>query len=129
AASATRAPESVAFRREGQELSYRALCGAARALAHQLRAQGVGRGHLVGVCTGRELEFAIAVLGVLEAGAAYVPLDPEYPIDRLKYIVDDAGVRLVIAGPATADQASRLGRTVLQASREESSEPLPLAVV
>jgi amino acid adenylation domain-containing protein len=68
----------------------------ANQLAHHLRAQGVGPETLVGICMERSLEMLIGIFGVLKAGAAYVPLDPAYPIDRLAYMLGDSGARFVI---------------------------------
>ncbi|MHC9084466.1 acyl carrier protein [Luteimonas sp. RIT-PG2_3] len=72
-------------------------------IAHQLRARGVGRGDLVGICLDRSPTMVAALLAVLEAGAGYVPLDPAYPRDRLAYMAEDADLRLLLVEPATAD--------------------------
>ena len=74
-----RAPEAVALEYEGEELSYGELNARANRVAHYLLGQGVGRETLVGLCMERGLEMVVATLGILKAGAAYVPLDPEYP--------------------------------------------------
>jgi amino acid adenylation domain-containing protein len=65
-----------------------------------LRAGGVRPESLVGVCLERSVELVIALLGVLKAGGAYVPLDPGHPADRLRHLLADSGVRLVVTNPA-----------------------------
>ena len=68
----------------------------ANMLAHELRLRGFGPGSLVGICLDRSVEMGIAVLGVLKSGAAYVPLDPSYPEERLRYMLDHAQVGGVV---------------------------------
>lgn len=77
-------------------LTYGALDRRANQLAHELRALGSGPGCLVGICLERSVEMGVAVLGVLKSGAAYVPLDPSYPEDRLGYMLDHAEVQVVL---------------------------------
>ncbi len=93
---ARRRPQATAVVWQDTSLTYGELDTRANQLAHHLRALGVGRGSLVGICLERCLEMPVAVLGVLKAGAAYVPLDPSYPVDRLAFMQRDAGLRLVL---------------------------------
>jgi len=90
AAQVKRTPDAIAVRFENKQLSYRELDGRANQLAHYLVAHGVRPGALVGVCAERSLEMVIALLGVQKAGAAYVPIDPEYPPARLESVIEDA---------------------------------------
>ncbi|MFD9500492.1 amino acid adenylation domain-containing protein [Streptomyces sp. NPDC060035] len=96
------APDAVAVvAADGAELSYAELHAAAEAFADRLAAAGLGAGDLVGVQVSRSVGELVAVLGVLAAGAAYVPLDPGYPADRLAFVRADAGLAaLVVEGPA-----------------------------
>ena len=96
-AQVARSPGAVAVEFEGRRLSYGELDARAGRLAALLRARGVGRETLVGVCAERSLELVVALLAVLKAGGAYVPLDPEYPEERLRFMVEDSGVRLVLS--------------------------------
>ncbi|WP_256602134.1 non-ribosomal peptide synthase/polyketide synthase [Pseudomonas sp. RIT412] len=96
-------PEREALRCGDQVLSYQQLDQRANQLAHYLRAQGVGRESLVGVATLRSLEMVIALYAVVKAGAAYVPLDPEYPVDRLRYMLEDAGIGLLLSHDPVID--------------------------
>ncbi len=95
-ASADRTPDAVALVFEDQELTYRQLDERANQLAHRLRSLGIGYGDLVGISLPRSIDLVVAQQGVLKSGAAYVPLDPEYPADRLAYMVSDSGLRLVV---------------------------------
>ncbi len=98
-AQARRTPDAVAVRQWDESLTYRELVGRAGTLAAGLRAVGVGRGALVGVCVARRPSLVVAVLGVLMAGAGYVPLEPSLPRRRLADITADAGIgALVVDG-------------------------------
>ncbi len=101
AAQVARTPESVAVVFEGRELTYAALDAQANRLAHHLRAKGVGPDVRVGLCVERSLELVVGVLAILKAGGAYVPLDPGYPAERVRFMLRDAGLRLVLAQSAT----------------------------
>ncbi|MET7423290.1 amino acid adenylation domain-containing protein [Dactylosporangium sp. NPDC005555] len=79
-----------------RRISYGQLRAAAGGLAGRLRARGIGPGSLVGIAVPRTAELLVAVLGVLETGAAYLPLDPSYPAERIAFIRDDAGAALVL---------------------------------
>ena len=82
----------------GQEtLSYRELDGRANQLANHLRDTGLAPGALVGVCIGRSVSLFVALLAVLKAGAGYVPLDPRLPRERIRYILADAGVKVLLS--------------------------------
>ncbi|HSK63754.1 MAG TPA: amino acid adenylation domain-containing protein, partial [Pyrinomonadaceae bacterium] len=93
---ATRTPDEVALIRGDERLTYRELDHAANRLAHFLRRSGVGTESVVAVATGRSTRMAVAVLAILKAGAAYLPLDPEYPHERLSFMLDDAHVSAVL---------------------------------
>ena len=91
-----RTPDNIAVEFEGQSLAYRQLNSRANQLAHFLRKQGAGPDVLVGVSMERSLDMVVALLGVLKAGAAYVPLDPTYPPDRLTFMVEDSGLKILL---------------------------------
>ncbi|QYX81965.1 amino acid adenylation domain-containing protein [Streptomyces akebiae] len=90
-------PDRVAVTDAGAELTYRELDERSAVLAHGLRAHGVGSGDRVGVCLERTAELVVAELAVLKAGAAYVPVDPAYPADRVAHTARDAGLGVVIS--------------------------------
>lgn len=109
-----RQPTAIAVRCGDVSMTYWRLDQTANGIAHLLRARGIGAGSLVGLCVERSADLVVAVLAVLKAGAAYVPLDPEYPPERLRYLADDADLPLVLASGAVAEVASALGRPVLR---------------
>ena len=93
---AERAPERRAVVSGEEWLSYGELNRRANQLAHHLRAMGVGPEVLVGICMERSPEMVVAILGILKAGAAYVPLDPTYPLERLSHMLEDAQVPVLL---------------------------------
>ena len=96
-AQAARRPDAPAVVHAAGELDYRTLNERANRLAHYLHAQGIGAEHVVGICSPSCPEALVALLGVLKAGAAYLPLDPSYPPERLAWMVEDAAPALVLA--------------------------------
>jgi amino acid adenylation domain-containing protein len=101
--AARRAPDSVAVTDvDGDTVSYAALNARANRLAHHLRALGTDAESVVGVCVEHSVDMFAALLGVLKAGAAYVPLDPEHPADRLAFMLSDTGARVVVTQEAAA---------------------------
>jgi amino acid adenylation domain-containing protein len=95
-AQVDRTPDAIAVTCAGASLSYRELDERANRLAHHLRALGVGPDVLIGLYLRRSLDLAVAVLGVLKAGGAYVPVDPTYPAARVAWMIEDAGVPVVL---------------------------------
>ena len=104
AAQVARTPEAVAVVFEDRSLTYAELDAHGNQLAHHLRALGVGPETVVGVCAERSPEMLIAFLGILKASGTYLPLDPNYPPDRLAYMLSNARV------PVLLSQAALLGR-------------------
>ncbi|GAA4671107.1 non-ribosomal peptide synthetase [Phytohabitans rumicis] len=96
-------PDAVAVRAEEQELTYAELADRVRVLAGHLRRHGVTAETPVGVAMHRGLHLPVAVLAVLAAGGTYVPLPPEYPADRLAYMVADSGAALVLTDSTVDD--------------------------
>ncbi|HLF26569.1 MAG TPA: amino acid adenylation domain-containing protein, partial [Anaerolineae bacterium] len=96
-AQVARTPAAIAVRFAGESLTYAELNRRANQLAHHLRRYGVGPEVRVGILIERSIEMVVGVLGVLKAGAAYVPLDPEYPASRLAFMLQDAGVNVLLA--------------------------------
>ncbi|RKS08429.1 amino acid adenylation domain-containing protein [Nocardiopsis sp. Huas11] len=97
AEQAARTPDAVALESHGRELTYRELDAWSDRLARSIRAHGVGPEDLVGVCVNRSNARIAAVLGVLKAGAAYVPVEPEHPTERNHSLLANAGVCAVVA--------------------------------
>jgi len=110
---AARTPDRTAVEFGGCELSYRELNGRSNQLASHLRSLGVGPEVLVAVYMERSAEMVVAVLGVLKAGAAYLPLDLTYPKERLDFMLEDAGVSVLLTQERLAGQfAERQARVV-----------------
>ncbi len=108
AAQARRTPETAALVFENERLSYAELNARANQLAHYLRRCGVGPESLVGILMERSVELVVGLLGVLKAGAAYVPLDPGYPAERLRGMIDDAAISVVLIDESQRAQESWL---------------------
>jgi amino acid adenylation domain-containing protein len=89
-------PSRIAVVFEEQQLTYQDLNQRANQLAHYLRQQGVKPNTPIGLCIERSLEMVVAMLGILKAGGAYIPLDPEYPIARLAYILENAQALILL---------------------------------
>jgi amino acid adenylation domain-containing protein len=115
---AQRSPQAVALVHEGGEISYEALNRRANQLAHHLRAQGIGADTRVAVCLQRSPEMVVALLGILKAGAAYVPLDPAHPRQRLAYMLADTASPLLITQQGLLDHLAPLDVPVLCLDRD-----------
>lgn len=89
-------PQAVALRFEGESTTYGELNNHANALAQRLRARGVSAGSFVAICMPRSADMVVAMLATLKAGAAYVPMDPAYPPDRLRFMLADCQAALVL---------------------------------
>src|SRR6185369_13281639 len=99
-----RTPEASALWFAGQELSYAELDGRANQLGHYLQRLGAGPEEKIGIVLERSLELVVAVLGVLKAGAAYVPVEPQQPAARLQQLLADAGVSVVLTHSSLREQ-------------------------
>ncbi|MBI4000399.1 MAG: amino acid adenylation domain-containing protein, partial [Nitrospira defluvii] len=107
-AQVQRTPEAIAVEQEGQALTYRDLDERANRLAHYLRRRGVAPGVVVGLCLERSPNLLVGLLGILKSGGAYLPLDADYPADRLEYMLRDSQVRVLVT---QQDQLVRLPAT------------------
>ena len=96
-------PERTAVSCSGISRSYSELDDRANRFARALRDRGIGRDERVGVCVERSVDMLAIVLGVLKAGAAYVPLDPSFPDDRLRFMVDDAELAIIVSSESLID--------------------------
>lgn len=99
-ASVARCPQATAVEADGYVVTYAQLDARANQMAHYLRGQGITVGSRVAILLPRSLDTYVSLLGVLKAGAAFVPIDPGAPADRVAYVVDDAGVDFVLTTTA-----------------------------
>jgi amino acid adenylation domain-containing protein len=120
AAVSRRAPDAVAVVGGAEHLSRGELDRRAVRLAARLRAAGAGRGSLVGVLVSRRPALVVSMLAVVEAGAAYLPLDPEHPDERLRWLLADAGADPLITEPRFAERFAETGVRVLMADQAGS---------
>jgi amino acid adenylation domain-containing protein len=113
-------PTATAVVFEETQLTYKELNDRANQLAHYLRSAGAGPDVLVGVCLERSAELVVALLGILKAGAAYLPLEKEYPAERLRFILQDAGAPILVTRKSLSDKLRTDARIVcLDTERDE----------
>lgn len=93
---AGRTPDATAIWFEDESLTYAELNAKANGLARRLRTQGIKTGDLVGLIAERSLEMIVGIYGIMKAGGAYVPIDPEYPKERISYMLEDSGAKLIL---------------------------------
>ncbi|MEJ7827806.1 MAG: condensation domain-containing protein, partial [Segetibacter sp.] len=94
---AARTPDAIALVFEEKQLTYKELNKKANQLAHYLRSKGIGEETLVPICIERSLEMIVGIFAILKAGAAYVPIDPKYPEERIRYMLEDINAKIVVS--------------------------------
>lgn len=105
--------QAVAIQSESGSMTYGELNERANQVAHYLRALGVDRGVAVGLCVERSAEMLIAIVGILRAGGAYVPIDPDYPQERIRYMLADAGIRILLTQDMLKGTFAQAGATII----------------
>lgn len=125
--AAASTPEHTAVTCGEQSLSYRELDGRANRLAWRLRELGVGLETVVGLCLPRGLELAVAVLAVLKASAGYLPLEPEYPDERLRAVLMDSGAAALIADDGVGRRLADVGWALPVLMPDAHTAPAPPA--
>ncbi len=129
-AQATRTPDATAVVFESRSLTYAELDARANQVARHLRGMGVGRDTLVGMYAERSLEMIVGLLGILKAGGAYVPLDPSYPKDRIAFMIEDAGVPVILTQRRLSSRLPAHGARIVRLDGDwpviaaESTSPL-----
>lgn len=122
---ARRAPDRIALEHDGRRYTYRALDDEATRLAHALRDRGVGAECVVAVCQELAGPLVVSLLAILKAGAAYLPLDPNHPDARLRFIVDEARPALVLASHRLLTRLPPLGCPVWDVDRAAWNDAQP----
>ncbi|OQW91230.1 MAG: hypothetical protein BWK78_05190 [Thiotrichaceae bacterium IS1] len=112
-AQVEKTPTNLAVVFENQQLSYQQLNTQANQLAHYLITLGVQAETLVGICVERSLEMVIGLLGILKAGGAYVPLAPDYPAERLQFMLEDAAVLVLLSQSHLRERLPKSQTTVI----------------
>ncbi len=106
-------PDATALIFEGRTLTYQELNRRANQLANFLVKQGVRPETLVGLCVERSFEMVIGILGILKAGGAYVPVDPDYPADRIRFILEDSAAQIILTQNHLKARTSHFGAAIL----------------
>lgn len=117
-------PESIAIVDDHHHYSYQQLNRKANQLAHFLLDTGVQPNDLVGLCADRSCDFLVGILGVMKAGAAYVPMDPKYPDDRIAYMIDNSAAKVLITQSHLLDKASSAKEEVTILCLDRDAEKL-----
>jgi amino acid adenylation domain-containing protein len=120
-------PDRLALSYEGETLTYGDLNARANRLAHLLRACGVARGVLVALCVERSESLLVALLAVQKAGGTYLPLDPGFPAERLRFMLEDSGCAVLVTSGALADELElqpRIRVIDLAGAAEVQSQPV-----
>ncbi|MFJ3195920.1 amino acid adenylation domain-containing protein [Streptomyces griseoviridis] len=118
-----RFPDRVAVTADGRDLTYRALDARSAAVAGRLRETGAGPGALVGLLLPRTGALPVGLLGVIRSGAAYVPLDPGYPEERIDWTLEDADVTSVVTTTELAKRFTGTGVDIVVLDEETGADP------
>ncbi|HEY0604050.1 MAG TPA: amino acid adenylation domain-containing protein, partial [Herpetosiphonaceae bacterium] len=121
AAQAARTPDAIAVVAGAQQLTYAELNDRANQLAHHLQRLGVGPEICVGVLLERSLDLVVALLGILKAGGVYVPLDPAYPADRLRFMLANSRARVVLTQESSRDRLPPFTGSVVCLDRDRET--------
>jgi amino acid adenylation domain-containing protein len=116
-----RAPDVAAvILEDGSSITYRGLNEKANQLAHELRKYGAGPDQLVGMCVERSVNMILALLAIVKAGAAYVPIDPDLPLERLGYMIEDSGLRILVTQKALRSSLPPFAGAVIEVDSDVS---------
>ncbi|MCX7514606.1 non-ribosomal peptide synthetase [Frateuria sp. STR12] len=124
-AQARRTPQRIALRGANARLTYAELDARANRIAHALRARGAGSGALVGIALDRGFDMVAALLGALKTGAGYVPLDPSFPAGRLAFMLEDAGLAVLVTEQRLFSRFPACECEVLLLDESAAMEDLP----
>ncbi|RIE04952.1 hypothetical protein D3H35_03175 [Cohnella faecalis] len=111
-------PDHTAVVLESESLTYAELNGRANQLARVLRGKGVGADRIVGILAERSLEMIVGILGILKAGGAYLPIDPDYPAERIGYMLEDSGADILLTQKRLEAQTMGFAGEVLHVDDE-----------
>ncbi len=117
-AQVARSPNAIAVQFGGKSFTYRELNNGSNQLAHYLKTLGIAPGSRVGLCMERSVEMVAGLLGILKAGSVYVPLDPAYPVERLRWMMEDANVSVLLTQHHWLESLGEMGRTCVCLDRD-----------
>lgn len=124
-------PDAIAVVHQDRQLTYDEINRLANRLANKLVKQGVHNGSLVGIYAERSLEMIVGILGIMKSGAAYVPLDPSYPSERIRFMLEDAAISRIVVTKDVAEDLPENEAIVIpvdleqaSTSRESPSDPI-----
>lgn len=118
-------PHEVALIYEGNQLTYGELASRTNRLARYLQTLGVGAGSIVPICVERSFEMVIGIIAILKAGAAYVPIDPTYPVQRIAFILEDTGSNLLLIHSANENRWHFPALTTVLLDNQNTCHHLP----
>src|SRR5579864_5300295 len=124
-ARANEAPGRIALCSGSEQITYGDLNHRADQLARRLVAMGAGPDALIGLCLERKIEMIVGMLGILKAGAAYVPIDPAYPAKRIEFLCADSGAGIIVAESATLDRLGACTAKIICLDRDMGSTSEP----
>jgi amino acid adenylation domain-containing protein/non-ribosomal peptide synthase protein (TIGR01720 family) len=125
---AARTPDAPAIVADGVALSYARMAARARGIAEQLRSMGIGAEDRVAVCTERGAPGLLAMLGVLYAGAVYVPIDPDLPAERIAYLLHDSEAKAVLVDGSTSARIPASAAQVVSLDSIDGADPADAAL-
>ncbi len=109
---AEKSPDNIAIEYEDKKLTYGELNERANSLARVLREKGIKADTVVGIMVDRSLEMMIGIMGILKSGGAYLPIDPEYPEDRIKYMLEDSKAKIILRKKNVGEDIDYSGETI-----------------
>ena len=116
---AQKTPDNIALVFGDEKLTYKELNEKANSLAHYLRNNGIDRNDLVGIMVNRSLEMIISILAVLKAGAAYIPIDPTYPKDRIEYMLSNSNAKILLTQLLLEEKINYENKVLVDLDNEE----------
>ena len=111
-------PDAIAVVFEDKKLTYKELNEKANSLAYYLRNLGISRNDIVGIMVNRSLEMIVSILGVLKSGACYIPIDPDYPQDRIEYMLNNSNSKFLLTFESLVDKVSFENKIFVELSNE-----------
>ena len=106
-------PEALALIFQDQHLTYQELDTQSSILASHLQNSGVQKGDFVALCLDRSINLIVGIFGILKAGAAYLPIDADYPVERINFMIEDASVKMILSEAKLKDKLSNGGTQIL----------------